>query len=103
MKRLTKAFLSIPTFSKVWLERILIVALVDIQLTYVLAFFNKEIAETLSITLVTEVVAVFITYSCKAYFETKAEKEHELKLKELELKIANSGTVTTEETTDGVG
>lgn len=38
-----------------------------------------DIAETLSITLVTEVVAVYITYCFKAYFGKKNEEETRLK------------------------
>lgn len=59
---------------------ILVVAICDIQLTYVLAFLGmSDVAETLSITLVTEIVAVFITYCLKAYFGKKAEEETRLK------------------------
>lgn len=64
---------------------ILIVALIDIQLTYVLAFLGMgDIAETLSITLVTEVVAVFITYCLKAYFGKKAEVDSEIEKLQIE-------------------
>lgn len=59
---------------------ILVVAIYDIQLTYVLAFLGmSDVAETLSITLVTEIVAVFITYCLKAYFGKKAEEDTRLK------------------------
>ena len=61
-------------FSKRATTIILGVALLDIQLTYVLAFMGREIAETLSVTLVTEVIAVFLTYSVKAYFGKKNEE-----------------------------
>lgn len=54
---------------------ILVVALIDIQLTYVLAFMGMEIAETLSVTIVTEIVSVFLIYCLKAYFGKKAEVE----------------------------
>lgn len=59
---------------------ILAVAICDVQLTYLLAFLGMgDTAETLSITLVTEIVAVFITYCLKAYFGKKAEEETRLK------------------------
>lgn len=63
-------------YSKKLATIILIIALIDIQLTYVLAFFGKEsIAETLSVTLVTEVVAVFGIYCAKAFWGKKNEEE----------------------------
>ena len=47
---------------------------VYIQLVFVLAFFNKiQIAETLGVALVTQVVGVFTAYAVKAFFETYAE------------------------------
>lgn len=63
------------TYTKKWLSRILVFAIVDIQLSYVLAFLGQtEIAETLSITIVTEVIGVMLGYFAKSYFETKEEK-----------------------------
>lgn len=79
-KKVTKA-----EFSKKVAKWILIMALVDIQLTYVLAFLGKEIAETLAVTLVTEVVAVFGIYCLKAYMGKKREEETRLKEAENEL------------------
>ena len=73
-KKITKA-----EFSKQVAKWILIIALIDIQLTYVLAFLGKEIAETLAITLVTEVVAVYGIYCLKAYNGKKREEETRLK------------------------
>ena len=69
---------TIRTFSKIWVNRLMWVALFDIQLSYVLAFFDKEIAETLSIAIVTEILGVMLGYFCKSYFETKEEKKNEL-------------------------
>lgn len=67
-------------FSKKMATTILVVAIIDIQLTYALAFLGMgDIAETLSITLVTEVIAVYITYCLKAYFGKKNEEEMRLK------------------------
>ncbi|WP_291629223.1 hypothetical protein [Clostridium sp.] len=62
------------TFTKKWVEIILTTSLIDIQLVFVLAFFNKiQIAETLGVALVTQVVGVFTAYAVKAFFETYAE------------------------------
>ena len=66
-------------FSKKIALAILVVALVDIQITYILAFLGKEIAETLAVTLVTEVVAVFGIYCIKAYLGKRNEEANKLK------------------------
>lgn len=64
---------------------VLTVAIVDLQLTYALAFVGVAlgrdtipIAETLSITIVTEIIAVILGYYLKSFFETKEEKKNEL-------------------------
>lgn len=75
MRRRTK-----KEFSKKMATVILAVAIIDVQLTYILAFLGMgDTAETLSITLVTEIVAVYITYCLKAYFGKKAEEDTRLK------------------------
>lgn len=74
----TKRKLKRMEYSKRMTTVILTVALIDIQLTYVLAFMGREIAETLSITLVTEVVAVFGGYLIKAFFGKKEEEKNKL-------------------------
>lgn len=62
------------TFTKKWVEIILTTSLIDIQLVFVLAFFNKiQIAETLGVALVTQVIGVFTAYAVKAFFETYSE------------------------------
>jgi hypothetical protein len=75
---------------------ILIVALIDIQLTYILAFLGKEIAETLAITLVTEVVAVFGTYSIKAYLGKRNEEKTRLEESQQNFEQFNSGMTEVE-------
>lgn len=76
------------TFTKKMMNRIIFVALIDLQLPFVLAFLGKEqIAETLGITIVTEIIGVFLVYCAKSFFETReAEKvrlaEEQLKVKE---------------------
>ena len=78
-------------YSKRITTLILIVALIDIQLTYILAFLGKEIAETLAITLVTEVVAVFGTYSIKAYLGKRNEEKTRLEESQQNFEQFNSG------------
>lgn len=54
---------------------ILIVALVDIQLCILATYLNREIPTEIAVALITEIVAVFLTYCLKAYFGKKAEEE----------------------------
>lgn len=85
-KKITK-----KEYSKRITTLILVVALVDIQLTYILAFLGKEIAETLAVTLVTEVVAVFGTYCIKAYFGKRNEERIRLEESQQDFEQLNSG------------
>lgn len=63
------------TFSKKAVRWLLIIALFDLQLSYLLAFLGREqIAETLSITVVTEIIAVMLGYFMKSFKETKEEE-----------------------------
>lgn len=67
------------TFTKKWVNILMFMAVVDIQLSFVLAFLGKEqIAETLSVAIVTEIIGVMIGYFAKAFLETYAEKKNEL-------------------------
>lgn len=73
------------TFTKIWFRRILLVALIDMQLSYVLAFLGKEnIAETLSVTIAAEIIGVFTAYCVKSFRETKEAEDVRLKEKLLE-------------------
>ena len=71
-------------FSKRMATIILSIALIDVQLTYILAFLNKEIAETLSVTLVTEIIGIYGIYCWKAYLGKKGEENTRLKEKEMD-------------------
>lgn len=63
------------TFSKRAVRWLLIIALFDLQLSYLFAFLGREqIAETLSITVVTEIIAVMLGYFMKSFHETKEEE-----------------------------
>ena len=76
-------------YSKKMATLILAVALFDVQLTYILAFFNKEIAETLSVGLVTEIIGIYVIYCLKAYFGKKGEENTRLKEKEQDYQHLN--------------
>lgn len=63
------------TFSKRAVRWLLIIALFDLQLSYLLAFLGREqIAETLSITVITEIIAVMLGYFMKSFKETREEE-----------------------------
>ena len=68
------------TFTKLWVTILLIIAVIDLQLSYILAYMGcDQIAETLSVAVVTEIIGISATYMIRAYLDTKSEKEHELK------------------------
>ena len=75
----------LTTFTKKAVFAILMVALIDLQLSYILAFMGKEqIAETLSSTIADTIIGVMLEYFMKALFETFFEKREERLNKELE-------------------
>lgn len=68
----------LKTFTKKAVAIILVVSLIDLQLTYVLAFMGQvQIAESLSSTIATTIIGVMIGYFMKALFETFFEKREE--------------------------
>lgn len=68
----------LSTFTKRAVFAILIVSLIDLQLSYVLAFLGKEqIAESLSSTIASTIIGVMIGYFMKALFETFFEKRED--------------------------
>ena len=86
-KQLKKKSKLFETFTKLWVSIVLICAVIDLQFSYILAFLGKDnIAETLSVAVVTEVIGVLAVYMVRAYFDTKSEKKMELDAAELELK-----------------
>lgn len=81
----------LTTFTKRAVTVILIVALIDLQLSYVLAFVGKEqIAESLSSTIATTIVGVMMGYFGKALFETFFE-EREKRLRNTSEEITEEG------------
>ena len=66
------------TFTKKSVTAILIFSLIDLQLSYILAFMGKEqIAESLSSTIASTIIGVMIGYFAKSLFETFFEKREE--------------------------
>lgn len=73
MKKKYKKWLE--TFTKKAVAVILFVSIIDLQLSYVLAFVGKEqIAESLSSTIADTIVGVMLGYFLKALFETFFEE-----------------------------
>lgn len=69
-----------PTFTKKWVSRLLWFGCVWITASYVLAFMGfVQIAESLSSTVATVLVATILGYLCKAFFETKEEENLKFK------------------------
>ena len=63
------------TFTKKWVSRLLWFGCIWISLSYVLAFLGREqIAESLSTTVATVIIATILGYLCKAFFETREEE-----------------------------
>lgn len=68
------------TYTKKMMNRIINVALVDMQIPFLLAYLGKDdIAETLGGLIVTEIIGVFLSYCVKSYFETKEQERIRLR------------------------
>lgn len=66
--------LKFETYTKRLVGIITIVGLIDLQLSYVLAFMDKiQIAETLSGQICTTILGTAFIYMIRAYFDSKAE------------------------------
>lgn len=64
----------VDTFTKALVALIVIVAIIDLQLSYVLAFMDKiQIAEELSKQVCTTILGTALIYMIRAYFDSKAE------------------------------
>lgn len=64
------------TFTKKWVEKLMWIAVIDLQLSYLLAFLGREqIAEELSRTIVMEIIGVMLGYFGKSYFETRESEK----------------------------
>ena len=94
-KRQKKYKTWLMTFTKMAVMTILAVALIDLQLSYILAFMGKEqIAETLSATIVEMIVGVMLGYFLKALFETffeEREKRLNKQIKSFDDEIETEG------------
>lgn len=63
-------------YTKKIMNRIITVALIDMQFPFVLALLNRDqIAETMGGLIVTEIVGVFLVYCLKSFFETRESEK----------------------------
>lgn len=77
-KRPTRS--NFKTFTKKWVGRLMYIAVIDLQLSYLLAFLGREqIAEELSRTIVLEIIGVMLGYFGKSYFETREQEKVRLR------------------------
>lgn len=75
----------LTTFSKRAVFWILVISMIDLQLSYILAFMDKvQIAESLSSTIATVVVGTMLGYFAKALFETFLEQREKRLSKQLD-------------------
>lgn len=79
-KRKRKKF---RTFTKRAVKVILFMALLDLQLSYVLAFLGREqIAENLSSDITKVIIGTILGYLAKSFFETREEEKVRLQEQE---------------------
>ena len=100
MKKLDK---NIYSFTKLWVGRLLIFFMACIASSYVLAFIGREqTLESLSQTVMTAGMAVFLGYLLKSFFETFSEEHNKLKerLHNSE-KVAQTGDMEPTEAEEG--
>lgn len=85
----------VDTFTKALVAFITLISLIDLQLSYILAFMDKmAIAEELSKHICTTILGVAFVYMIRAYFDTKAEKNFEAKMVEDSIASKVSGVLS---------
>lgn len=71
--------LKFETYTKRLVGVVVAISLIDLQLSYILAFLDKvQIAESLSNQICVTLLGTILVYIVRAYFDTKAEKRDEL-------------------------
>lgn len=81
------------TFTKIMVSVILFVSLLDVQFVFVLAFLGREqIAETIGITIITEIIATILGYLCKSFLENKDIAKNKLEDKKIEYSLKGTDT-----------
>ncbi len=73
----------LKTFTKRAVKAILFIALLDLQLSYALAFLGREqIAENLSSDITKVIIGTILGYLAKSFFETREEEWIKLQRKD---------------------
>ena len=67
------------TFSKKMVAVIISFGIFDVQLAYILALLDKQVPETLTVAIVTEIVGVALGYFIKSFRETREEENMKYK------------------------
>lgn len=84
------------THTKKMMDRIVNVALMDMQFPFILALMGRDnIAETMGGLIITEIIAVFLVYCAKSFFETNAQEN--IRLREKEMDSCTGATESEEE------
>ena len=65
------------TFTKVMVRLLLIIAIINAEIPYILAIFGKETNEALGITWIVNIIAVSLGYMLKAHFDKNKEREND--------------------------
>ena len=68
----------IRTYTKVLVKWILIVAVINGSLPFILSFLGRDPVTELGVVWVSSIVFTVISYCLKSYFETKQQKKQEL-------------------------
>ena len=77
------------------MNRIITVALIDMQFPFLLALIGREeIAETMGGLIITEIIGVFMAYCLKSFFETKESEK--IRLQEEQIKAESEDSESEE-------
>lgn len=83
-KKKSKKSKLFETFTKTWVSILMVIAIIDLQLSYLLAYLGRDqIAESLSVAVVTEIIGVMGIYIIRAYFDTATESRHDIERSKL--------------------
>lgn len=97
----------VKTFTKKWVERILTVSLIDVQFVFVLAFIGKDnIAETLGIAIVTEIVSIGLGYLFRGWADSHTQAKDGIEMEKVRRNYTDynvNNTVASNDDSEAVG
>lgn len=98
LHHVSKKIFTFETFTKTLTFWIIFIALFDVQLSYLLAYLGRsEIAESLSSQMVITILGVSFTYMLRGFFDTYAEKKHDIEISKMAQELGNDCGQETEE------